>query len=138
MHIMVTCRSLLLTSDNEVLIVRRSATDSRHPGTWDIPGGRAEPGETTTATVVRETLEEVGVQLLQPQLVYAVSKPRPEGSGTWLFFAERVDKDIEIALSEEHDDYQWVPFGELAQYTVFSVLTDMQAYIMERGLLEII
>jgi len=139
MHIMVTCRSLILTPDNELLLVRRSQTDDRHPGVWEIPGGRAEDGESTTDVVIRETQEEVGITLTHPKLIYGISSKRPEGTGTWLFFAERVaDKNVHITLSHEHDDYTWVRFDEFIARTEYSVLKDMYTFVRDNGLLEVV
>jgi ADP-ribose pyrophosphatase YjhB (NUDIX family) len=42
-----------------VLLVRRGRPPS--VGSWTLPGGRIEPGETPEAAVLREVLEETGV-----------------------------------------------------------------------------
>lgn len=46
-------------SDERLLMVLRG----RGPGVgkWSIPGGRVEPGETPEQAVVREVMEETGV-----------------------------------------------------------------------------
>jgi len=44
----------------EVLIARRPASAIRG-GLWELPGGKAEPGETPTAAAARELAEETGV-----------------------------------------------------------------------------
>jgi 8-oxo-dGTP pyrophosphatase MutT (NUDIX family) len=43
-----------------VLMIKRVAT-GRHAGQWAFPGGRAEPGERTTAAALREASEEAGL-----------------------------------------------------------------------------
>ena len=40
-------------------------------GTWEIPGGTLEPGESYMDTIHRELVEEVGVELLSWQLIGA-------------------------------------------------------------------
>jgi mutator protein MutT len=81
MHIVVTARALLVNPQGELLIVRRSQSDDRHPGTWDIPGGQVEDGETVEAALAREVIEEAGITIRQPHLLFATSNPRPGGSG---------------------------------------------------------
>lgn len=135
MRLFATSRALLVNSRNELLILRRSASDPAHPGMWDIPGGRQESGEDIRAAAERETLEEAGVRLQNPQLAYSITSPRPEGSGTWLFFAERVADDVQIKLGDEHDDYKWVPFADLPKYTDYTILLSMHGYIEQNNIL---
>lgn len=45
----------------EILITRRRA-DTVFPGSWELPGGKLEPGESPEDGVVRELREEVGVE----------------------------------------------------------------------------
>ncbi|HUR89325.1 MAG TPA: MBL fold metallo-hydrolase [Ramlibacter sp.] len=47
----------------EVLMTRRSATASFAPGAFVFPGGVIDPGETPQAAAVRESFEELGLDL---------------------------------------------------------------------------
>lgn len=51
--------SMIVFRDSDVLIVERGKGAAR--GTWSIPGGHIEPGETAKAAAVRELAEETGV-----------------------------------------------------------------------------
>jgi 8-oxo-dGTP pyrophosphatase MutT (NUDIX family) len=44
-----------------LLLTRRSASLSSHPGQWALPGGRVEHGESPAAAALRELHEEVGL-----------------------------------------------------------------------------
>ena len=46
-----------------LLLTRRNASLSNHPGQWALPGGRIDAGETPEAAALREMQEEVGLQL---------------------------------------------------------------------------
>jgi mutator protein MutT len=135
MAIFATARVLLVNSANELLIVRRSATDPRHAGKWDIPGGRLEPGEDVMTAAIRETEEEIGVAVKNPQLVFGMSKTRYEGTGTWIFFLERVENNPKITLSNEHDDYKWVLFAGLPNYTEAPVLLQMHKFLTDQHII---
>lgn len=45
------------------VLCRRSAGLNRHASQWALPGGRLDPGETPVDAALRETSEEVGVEL---------------------------------------------------------------------------
>jgi|GEM_PF-196395 len=128
----VTCRALVVNEAGELLLLRRSPTDPLHAGTWDLPGGRAEPDERLAETLARETLEECGLKIDTPALVFATSNPRLAGggTGTWLFYQTYVPKDTPIHLSFEHDRYQWVPVADFPQYTDYDVLLRMHTFAM--------
>jgi 8-oxo-dGTP diphosphatase len=49
-------------------------------GLWSIPGGRVEPGETDAQAVVREVLEETGLQVTCGPLLGSVVRPGLNGA----------------------------------------------------------
>lgn len=42
------------------LLAARRSPGERHPGRWELPGGKVEPGEQPEAALVREIREELG------------------------------------------------------------------------------
>ncbi len=52
-----------------VLLTRRGSRLNDHPGQWALPGGRIDTGETALEAAVRETSEEVGLELAEHQLL---------------------------------------------------------------------
>ena len=52
--------AVVVDAAGRVLLVRRGRPPS--VGTWSLPGGHVEPGESLEAAVVREVLEETSVQ----------------------------------------------------------------------------
>jgi 8-oxo-dGTP diphosphatase len=112
MQLITTCGVILLTNDNEVLLLRRSETDKHRPLEWDLPGGHVEPGESFETTAKRELYEETGisVDISSQALVFAISDTFPERdlSVNWLFFAAKMGADVPVVLSAEHDNYEWV------------------------------
>ena len=58
--------------DGRILLVLRS-----HPpaaGSWSLPGGRVEPGETEAAAVIREVAEETGLRVEVGRLIGTVER----------------------------------------------------------------
>jgi 8-oxo-dGTP diphosphatase len=131
-----TGRAIVRNNEGKILILRRSPTDPFHAGAWDLPGGQGELGEDIHETAARETREEAGIILSDLRVVFAVSRKRSEGSGTWVFFAGSAPEP-EIMLSAEHDDYQWIAPEELPHYTNYDVLLDMSTFVTKHHLLEV-
>lgn len=53
-----------------VLLARRGDT-----GNWELPGGKIEPGESTTAAAMREVCEETGIAITVTALAGVFSDP---------------------------------------------------------------
>lgn len=77
--------ALFLGSDL-LVILRDDRPDIPFPGHWDLPGGGREGQETPETCILRETREEVGLQLHPSDLVWAKSYQRPHGR-VWFFAA---------------------------------------------------
>ncbi len=69
--------ALVYDPAGRLLLVRRAHEPAR--GTWSLPGGRSEPGETSTEAVVREVLEETGLDVVPLTLVGSVERAAPGG-----------------------------------------------------------
>ena len=52
---------IVLDEEGRLLLVLRGRAPSA--GTWSVPGGRVEPGETDPEATAREVLEETGVRV---------------------------------------------------------------------------
>lgn len=73
---------LLAGEGNEAcfVITRRTPRLSSHAGQWALPGGRVDPGETAQEAALRETAEEVGVEL-GPESILGLMDDYPTRSG---------------------------------------------------------
>lgn len=71
----------------DLLVIRRDdRPDIPWPNYWDLPGGGREGDETPQACALRETREEVGLQLAPSQLIWSRRYRRPRGL-VWFFAA---------------------------------------------------
>ena len=57
---MTTVAAAVIERGGQVLIAQRKRAGF-HPLKWEFPGGKAEPGETPEAALVRELEEELGI-----------------------------------------------------------------------------
>jgi 8-oxo-dGTP diphosphatase len=91
-----------------VLAARRSAPSSTAGG-WEFPGGKVEPGETDAVALVRECIEELGVEvgvgaeLGEQQL--------PTGALLRVYLAEL--RYGEPQALQDHDALRWLAADEL-------------------------
>ena len=60
-----------------LLLVRRGQEPAK--GTWSVPGGRVEPGESDESATAREVLEETGLRVDVGRLVGTVERDAPGG-----------------------------------------------------------
>lgn len=76
---------------------------------WELPGGRMEFGETAEETLIREMQEETGLRIKPIKVLDTWNVVKEEHQITGIIYScEIADENINIALSAEHDQYQWV------------------------------
>lgn len=122
-RILLVCRSFVKRrSDGKLLLIRRAGADRHLPGLWECPGGKLEEGQDLASVQEREVEEETGL-LVKPilQLVYADSCVLTAGPYAKLpyvvIFGISEPVGGELALSHEHDAYQWVTYTNLCAET---------------------
>ena len=78
-HDTVPCVGGIVVDDSgRLLLVRRGREPAK--GSWSIPGGRVEPGESDEQATVRELLEETGLRVDVGTLAGTVHRDGPGGA----------------------------------------------------------
>ncbi|QES49972.1 DNA mismatch repair protein MutT [Streptomyces venezuelae] len=98
-----------LCHDGRLLAARRS-TPPELAGRWELPGGKAEPGESVPEALVRELREELGVETEPLERIPGEWPVRP-GLVLQVWTARLLSGEPE-ALTE-HDKVRWLAPAEL-------------------------
>ena len=113
-HIIVTKIILVHPLEPKILLLKRSATDPRRPGQWDIPGGKFEPDKDKMPSdgAIRECYEEAAITLKPDDLSFLTSDHEDFNDADpkvvdWLFYVARSNSE-QVSLSYEHDSFTWV------------------------------
>ena len=103
---------IAVTRDGKILAVRRAANDFLG-GTYELPGGGVDAGETLPESVARELAEETGLRLkriISTFEGFEYTTPKKPKVRQLNFL---VEADGEVVLSDEHDAAEWVDGNSL-------------------------
>ena len=101
--------ALITDEEGRLLVTVRKGEPAK--GTWDLPGGFADPGESVEETVRREIKEELGLDIIS--LSYFCSFPNIYEFGGVSYFTADVVYRCEVAdasKAEARDDVEAVLF----------------------------
>ncbi|MBO8173279.1 MAG: 8-oxo-dGTP diphosphatase [Bacillaceae bacterium] len=102
----------ILRDQDRILMLKKPSR-----GWWVAPGGKMEPGETITESMVREYREETGLYLLNPQLK-GVFTIMVESGGQieeeWMMFTFLADSYTGRLLKESPEgELEWIPVEDV-------------------------
>jgi len=103
---------VVFRADGAVLLVRRAQPPAA--GSWTLPGGKVEPGETPERAVVREIAEETGLAVTAGPIVETLDLAREGYAYRIVDFACRLVTDGEPRASSDVDAARWVLPSEIA------------------------
>lgn len=89
-----------------LLLIRRGREPGQ--GCWSLPGGRVEPGESDEQAVVREVLEETGLEVTVGAHIGAVRRPAPDGGVYEIHDYACRATGGELRAGDDADDARWV------------------------------
>ena len=126
------CVAAVAIDDGRLLLIRRGNEPGR--GTWSVPGGRMEPGETIQEAVVRELREETGIEGVCTGLIGVAESIGEHHHHVILDYAVEVLPSDAVASSDALDA-RWVPLHEVAEYHLVDGLAE---FLHEHGILDTI
>lgn len=85
--------------------------DHKHPGTWALPGGKIESGETLLGGMERECQEELGSFPAYTRLVPLEKFTSADGQFEYNTWVCVVTEEFKPSLNHEHLGYAWIQSG---------------------------
>ncbi|MDB5245088.1 MAG: hydrolase [Parcubacteria group bacterium] len=134
MNLQVGVKVFLKNEEGKILLLKRSEEKyGKTSGSWDIVGGRIDPGTPLIENLKREVTEETQLTITStPKLIGAQDIiPNAERHIVRLTYVAHTTGEPVLDLSE-NVEYKWVTFEELAQES------DLDAYagsLVQEGLL---
>lgn len=102
----------LIKIDDKYLVTKRSKSETTFPEYWDIPGGLVEYGELPKNAVIRETKEEVNLNIIPTRVIHEDSNLDEKKDMIFIrlvYLCKLVDDIKNIKLDyEEHSEYRLI------------------------------
>jgi 8-oxo-dGTP diphosphatase len=98
-----------IVDKNNLLIIKRSNYSIQKPGIWEIPGGRLDSkDENQIFGLKREVKEETNldIEVIKPINIREFTRADNQNIRLTIFLCKT--KSIEVKLSKEHTDYEWI------------------------------
>ena len=107
----VGAKIVLLIGGRLLTLLRDDIPGIVYPGWWDMPGGGREAGESAEACVLRETREEVGLELSEAALVWRAvfTSPTTGGEAVWFAAALPAGAERDIVFGDEGQGWRLMP-----------------------------
>lgn len=117
--------AVLVLKDGTLLMQKRRG--SHGSGTWSVPGGHIEFGESPGECVIRETKEETGVTVCNPSFIGMTNDVMAaEGKHyvTLWFEATYVSGEPSVVAPDETEYVGWQPIDHLPE-PLFAIFQDL-------------
>ena len=111
-------RLIVTDEQNRVLILRRQNT-THSSGAWCLPGGKVEYGQTVEEAARQELREETSLECTSMRfLFFQDSLPLELGTMHCINFYFDCIASGNVRLSDESSEYAWISSADLDRYTI--------------------
>ena len=124
------CVGAIAVDADQLLLVRRGRGAAA--GTWSVPGGRVEMGETLAEAVLRELREETGLEAVCGPFVGWVERIDASHHFVILDFAVTVLAGDTPSAGDDAAEAAWVPISEVADLRLAPGLAE---FLHDHGIL---
>jgi len=110
----LSVRGVIYDDQERILITQRSLQSTYHPGYWEFPGGKVDPGETFADALPREVKEETGLTVKLVKVLGTAQWEMEERVVVYLIMQCAIVKG-KFTLSDENEAFEWKKPEELTK-----------------------
>ena len=113
---MIASSYLILIKDGKVLLSRRFKTGYMD-GHYSLPAGHVDEGETIETCLVRETGEEIGVEIKKKdiKLVHVMHRKEVDIRLDFFYTVRKYEGEVKNMEPEKCDDLSWFKLDQLPE-----------------------
>lgn len=110
----LTVKVVVFGNDGKVLLLKRSKKELTNKGSYDLPGGHLERGESFKECIEREVMEETGLDVEVGGIISFAEYPNEHELFNEIKALRFIaySKGGDVTVSEEHDGFEWLPIDE--------------------------
>jgi len=127
------CVGAIVVDEGDLLLIRRGHGPAA--GEWSVPGGRVEPGELLAEAVVREVLEETGLEGVCEDLVGWTERIGDDHHFVILDFHVTLLERTDPTAGDDAAEAAWVPLPMVAELNLVDGLAE---FLHDHGILAVI
>jgi 8-oxo-dGTP diphosphatase len=127
------CVGAVAVDDGRILLIRRGRGPAA--GSWSVPGGRVEWGETLAEAVLRELAEETGLEGVCDELIGWVERIGDGHHHVILDFRVTVLEADDPVAGDDAAEAAWVSLDDIAGLALVDGLAE---FLHEHGILDVI
>jgi 8-oxo-dGTP diphosphatase len=100
--------SCFVEVDGRILLLHRQ-DHKPQGGTWGCPAGKVDEGENIGEAIVREVMEETGLELPEANHFKKLFVRFPDYDFVYHIFHSPLEKELGVSIrKEEHKNFQWI------------------------------
>ena len=104
---------VIINENNEILLQKRSKFKKINPSKWGICGGKVEIGETPLDAGIRETFEEIGINLDKDELKFLSMGKNEKAHFTVYYIRKNIDINKCKIQEDELEEVRYFKIEEL-------------------------
>jgi 8-oxo-dGTP diphosphatase len=107
---------VIVVKDGKVLFLKRKGSFGH--GTWSVPGGNLEHGESTVECAKREVMEEAGIKVKNIRKAYFINDVDREGEDPYVILfviAEYDSGEVRVMEPEFSEKLEWFDWYNLPE-----------------------